>query len=89
LINRDPRTVGVNYRNAVKKKLKVEFVDGGLRIPIEIFADRKLSVMESVVGFLKKKGLRNNEIALMLGKDERVVGTLLSRVKRKLGEVIE
>ncbi len=83
LINRDPRTISVNYKNALDKKRKVEFGKDSLLVPVEAFADRKLSIMEIVVSYLREKGFRNYEIAEMLNKDERVIGTLLSRARRK------
>mgnify|MGYP001951580552 CR=1 FL=1 len=46
--------------------------------------DRKLSILESVVKYLKEKGFRNSEIADMLGKDPKNIWTLYSRVRRKM-----
>ena len=88
LINRDERTVWINYRNSVKKKkekIKVEKKTVGreIAISIKIFSDRRLSILESVVNYLKKKEFRNSEISEMLGKDQRNICTLYSRVKKK------
>jgi DNA-directed RNA polymerase specialized sigma24 family protein len=88
LINRDERTIWINYRNAVKKKLKV--VDKKqsehelIYVPIKVFSNRTLSILESIVNYLKDKGLKNSEIAEMLNKDQRNVWTIYNRVKSKL-----
>jgi len=87
VLNRDQRTVGVNYRNASKKmKEKIDVKEkGALTIPLRELSDRRLSILESVVYYLReKRGLRNSEIAKLLEKDPRNVYTLYSRAVRKL-----
>ena len=85
LINRDERTVWINYRGAVEKKKEKIKVEKKALVSVKVFADRRLSVLESVVNYLKGKGFRNSEIAEMLNKDQRNVYTLYSRAKKKLG----
>jgi DNA-directed RNA polymerase specialized sigma24 family protein len=88
IINRDQRTVALNYRNAVKKKKeKMKIVKGELFISAKVFADRRLSVLESVVDHLKNKGLKNSEIAEILNKDSKNIWTLHSRAKKKLAKL--
>ncbi|MBI2451559.1 hypothetical protein HYV50_00605 [Candidatus Pacearchaeota archaeon] len=87
LLNRDRRTIGANYKNAVrriKNKIKIDKTGEEIYIPIEILANRKLSILESVVHYLREKGLRNSEIAGMLNRDPRNVWTLYSRAVKKL-----
>jgi DNA-binding CsgD family transcriptional regulator len=84
LLNRDDRTVWINYRNAVKKKSEKIEVEKKVLISIKIFSDRRLSVLEAVVNYLKNKGFRNNEIAEILNKDQRNIYTLYSRARKKL-----
>jgi len=84
LINRDERTVWINYRNALKKKENKMRSRGEIFVSVKIFADRKLSILESIVNYLKNQGLKNLEIAELLGKDQRNIWTLYSRVKKKL-----
>jgi hypothetical protein len=90
LINRDERTIWINYRNAIKKKkLKIKIkkklkIEKLINISVKIFSDRRLSVLESIVKYLKEREFRNSEIAEMLGKDPRNIYTLYSRVKKKL-----
>ena len=88
IINRDQRTVALNYRNAIKKKKeKMKIAEGELFISVKVFADRRLSVLESVVEHLKNKGLKNLEIAEILNKDSKNVWTLHSRAKKKLAKL--
>ncbi len=84
LINRDERGVWTNYRNAVKKMKEEIKEEERLLVPLSIFSDRRLSVLESVVKHLKEEGFRNSEIAKLLGKDQRNIYTLYSRAKKKL-----
>jgi len=91
LINRNERTVWINYNNSVKKRksklrLEKEIVKDESRVDISvnIFTDRRLSILESVVYYLREKGFRNSEMAQMLDKDQRNISTLYNRVKKKL-----
>lgn len=85
LLNRDRRTVGANYKNAqnkMKGKIRLKEKTRTL-IPIEIFTDRDMSIMESLVYYLRKQGMRNSEIARIIDKDPRNIWTLYSRAVRK------
>ena len=84
-IKRDRRTIGVNYRNALKrKKGKIVLRGKGIKISIEVFADRRLSILESLVWHLRGRGYKNVEIAELIGRDARNVWTLYSRARKKL-----
>jgi len=88
LINRDERSVWTNYNNAIKKmreKIKEDKkIDKTILVSINIFSNRKLSILESVVKYLKEKAYRNCEIAELLGKDQRNIYTIYNRAKKKL-----
>ncbi|MDP3027172.1 MAG: LamG-like jellyroll fold domain-containing protein, partial [Nanoarchaeota archaeon] len=84
LLERDERTIWINYRNAAKKMKEKIRAGKKLSTPIDIFSNRKLSILESVVNYLKEKGFRNYEIAELLGKDQRNIYTLYNRAKKKL-----
>ena len=81
-INRDQRTVWMNCHNSGKKKLTVD--EQSIKIPINLFSDRRLSILESLVKYLREKEFKNKEIAGLLNQDPRVIGTLYSRVNKKL-----
>ena len=84
LLNRDQRTIGTNYRNSIKKKRERLELKSKETVPIEIFSDRRLSILESLVSYLKNKGLKNSEISELLNKDTRNIWTLYSRAENKL-----
>ena len=88
LINRDERSIWTNYNNSVKKiKEKIKYgkkTEEKILVSINIFADRRLSILESVVKYLKEREYRNYEIAELLGKDQRNIYTVHKRVEKKL-----
>jgi parallel beta-helix repeat protein len=83
ILNRDSRTVWLNYNNQINKP-KLEFDPQGKLVPVEIFSDRRLSILESLVLYLRNLGLKNKEIAKMLGKDQRNISTFYSRAVKNL-----
>lgn len=63
------------------QKLKNELV-----IPVSIFDDRRLGVLECLVRYLRDTvKLRNSEIAKLLERDDRTIWTVYNRVKEKTG----
>ena len=85
-INRDPRTVWINYTNAVRKVSDRIETSSKVLVSTKIFRDRNLSISEALVYYLRSRGMKNAEVARMLGKDPRNVWTLYSRAVRKLGK---
>jgi len=54
------------------------------KIPIEILADRTLSVLEAISEYLhEKRELSFHEIAILTKRDDRTIWTCYSRAKRK------
>ena len=53
-------------------------------IPVRLFADRRLSVLEHVVAHLRSRNLRLKDIAALIERDERTVWTVLDRGNGKL-----
>ena len=83
-LNRDQRTVALNYNKSLrKKKDKIELKESRF-VPSSTFSDRRLSILESLVYYLRNKKISNAEIAKMLDKDPRNVWTLHSRAVKKL-----
>jgi len=87
LLKRDQRAIGVTYRFARKKmKPLLKVYASKYSVPASVIAERKLSVLESVVYHLKKNyGLRYCDIALMLRRDDRTVWTVYDRALNKGG----
>lgn len=85
LLNRNEKTVWQAYVHSKKKCVKrfvVEFSDYDFNV--SILSNRKISILESVVVYLKdKKGLNYHTIALLLKRDDRTIWTCYSRAKKK------
>ena len=85
LLNRNQKTIWISYRNSMaKKKEEIKINEKSAFIPVNIFSNRKLSILESLISYLRKKGFKNIEIADMLKKDPRNTWTLYSRALKKL-----
>ena len=85
LLGRDQRAVGVTYRFATKKmafRLKVRV--SKYFLPLSVIADKKLSVLETIVYYLKKTySLSYHDIALLLRRDDRTIWTVYQRALKK------
>jgi hypothetical protein len=85
LLNRDDRTIWGAYNNA-KQKMGEPFTveDSELHIPIKLFKDRSLSVLEVIAEYMKEwLNLRYCHIARLLHRDDRTVWTAYNRAKIK------
>jgi len=87
LINRGHSPVWMSYHNARKKfKGKLVLDKNGLLIPVSIFSERKLGLLENLTKYLKEDvGLNNYEIALALNRDKSTIWTSYNRISSKLG----
>ena len=85
LLNRNDRTIWATYNIACKKrKEKLPVKESKFLVPVSIFKDRKFSVLEVLVSYLKEKfNLRYSEIAVLLRRDERNIWTVYNRYKKK------
>jgi DNA-binding CsgD family transcriptional regulator len=86
LLKRDRRTVWTTYHFATKKlpaKLRMDASEG---IPLAVFQDRGLGVLESLTVYLKEvRSMRYSQIARILNRDQRTIWTVYSRAKKKNG----
>jgi DNA-directed RNA polymerase specialized sigma24 family protein len=84
-LNRDERTIWTSYKKA-SKKIEKEFATAksSLQIPLSIFENKKLTVLESLVLYLKEKGMNYSEIAELLDRDQRNIWAIWNRAKNKL-----
>ena len=85
LLNRNDRTIWATYNIASKKrKEKLSVKESKFFIPVSVFKNRKLSVLEVLVSYLKDNfNLRYSEIAVLLARDERNIWTVYNRYKKK------
>ena len=51
----------------------------------EVEADKKLTMLESIISYLREKEIRYSEIARLLNRDQRNVWTIYSRAVKKIG----
>jgi neutral trehalase len=88
LLNRDDRTIWDAYHNAKQKNSQMlvaeEFEEAGIYVPLDIFNNRSLSILENLTAYLKENlNLRYCQIASLLNKDARTIWTVYNRVKKK------
>ena len=86
--NRSKSTIGVVYHKA-RKKLPKYFPhalveEAEYKIPVSLFRARELSVLETIVCYLKDDhNLSFSKIALLLNRDYRTVWTAYNRADQK------
>jgi len=87
LLSRDQRTIWTQYATATQKlgPSFYRYPETQIRLPLSRLCGRETSILEAAVLHLKGEGLRNKEIAEALGRNERTIGSLLVRI-RKRGE---
>jgi len=85
ILNRDERTIWGAY-NYSKKKMQERFLltYSKFYIPLPIFKERSLSVLETIIEYLKEElNLRYCQIAALLNRDDRTIWTVYNRAKKK------
>ena len=86
LTNRDPRTIWNVFHSSKRKHPEPLLVQkSDVDVPLEIFSERKLSVLESLVRYLHfTHGLGYSKIAQLLNRDPRTIHTVKTRAARKI-----
>lgn len=84
-LNRRLSTVVMSYRKAEEKsRSRSQGIGSELSIPVEIFRNGRLSMLENLVFYLRKNhDMRCCDIARMVGRDERTIWTITGRIKNK------
>jgi len=84
-LNRDDRTIWTAYKKSLEKQKELlNIKERGMLLPVLIFKDRRFTVFESVVLYLKEKRMRYSEIAKSLDRNQRNIWTVYSRAVIKL-----
>jgi len=84
-LDRDQRTIWTAYQKAKEKQPEpIKTKKTKTMIPLSIFKNKELTVLESIIVYLKEKGMKYSEIAEMLERDQRNIWTIYSRAKKKL-----
>jgi hypothetical protein len=87
LTGRSYDCVAVTYRNTKKKHSKKITANSNVRIPITIFSENNLSVLENIIVYLKESLKKKFvEIAFLINRDQRTVWTVYSRANKKRGD---
>lgn len=85
LLGRDERNIWHSYNNSLKKHPE-KLVAGPTQffIPLSIFAEKKFSILESIVVHLRHEyNLSYSQISRIVQRDERTVWTACSRARKK------
>lgn len=80
ILNRNVQAVWCTYK-AVKSK-KINYSEDYI-IPVSIFGDRKLSILESLVNYLAEY-YSYSQIGNLISKDPRTIWTVKMRAQKKL-----
>ena len=84
LLNRSSKTIWITYQRTKKKMPKKFKGKSDIVIPVEIFQNRKFSVLEILVSYLKREqGISYKEIAKLINRNYRTVLTVYRRFKKK------
>ncbi len=88
LLNRDDRVIWRTYNNTRKKfKLRFKIDNKAIPIPVSIFTDRKLGVLEAAIKYLREDlKLSYREIGGILNRDNRTIWSSYNRAKNRNGE---
>lgn len=85
LLNRSPFTISSSYRSAkAKHPSRFTITTSRYDVPTHLFAERKLSILETMVHYLSSSGMKLSVIARHLSLDQRTVWTVSYRAKKKL-----
>lgn len=80
---RDERGIWGSYNRAKEKMGQMMAGSSEYTVPIKIFRNRKLSIMEAVIKELHKQGMDLKKIAKLLGKSYNTVYTTYTRSNKK------
>ena len=84
-LDRNERTIWTAYKKAKEKQpLPLLIKETEISIPIEIFSSKKLTILESIIVYLREKGMRFSEIALLLSRDQRNIRATYTRTMKKI-----
>ena len=85
-LNRSSKTIWVTYQRAKKKMPKKLKGKSDIFIPVEIFQNRKFSVLEILVSYLKQEQeISYKDIAKLINRNYRTVLTVYRRFRKKNG----
>jgi hypothetical protein len=85
LLNRDERTIWTAYNKAAeKKKETIEVITTEIFIPVSVLNNRELTILESVINYLREKDMKYSEIAKLINRDQRNVRSIYNKTKNNI-----
>jgi DNA-directed RNA polymerase specialized sigma24 family protein len=66
-----------------KGKLEQRDLLNEVYLPLEIFENKEFTPLESIINYLKQKGMRYSEIGELLDRNQRNIWNIYSRIKKK------
>ena len=89
VLNRDQRGIWSTYRRASLKHPEVLVLSPAqASVPVSLFQDRKLSVLEHVVHHFREKDVQVKVIASWLGKNPSTIASVHHRARKKLRSIL-
>ena len=89
-LERDERTIWTAYHKAIQKQHQmIEAKETRVFLPVSIFENRELTILESIIVYLRKKEMKYSEIAKLLDRDQRNIWTIYSKAIKKLNTLHE
>ena len=83
-LGRNERTIWTACKKAKEKqKEAIKVKETKVFVPISIFENTNLTILESLVIYFKQKGMKYSEIARLLNRDPRNIWTIYSRATKK------
>lgn len=84
LLYRTKSPIIATYKNSLKKFKDRLDIKSEFSVPISIFSNLKLSVLESIVKYMKEElNLTYHNIAVLLRRDDRTIWTIYNRSMKK------
>ena len=83
-LNRDERTIWASYNKAMQKQEEpIKIKKTKINLPVSIFENRELTILEAAIIYLKEKGMRYNEIGKLLERNQRNIWKTYSKAIKK------
>ena len=83
-MNRDQRTIWTAYNKATEKQKELIRVrETEIFIPLSVINNRKMTILESVIIYLRERNMKYSEIAKLIGRDQRNVRAIYNKGKIK------
>ena len=66
----------------MKKPLKIKPVKEDINVAISIFENKKLTILEALIAYLRQKQMKYVEISNLLNRDQRNIWSIYSKTQK-------